>query len=540
VVSKHLYDLPLTVAMGTEWPLYALLYSHDWRWPGIPAGRDYDCEFSNRSTAEWPRMRRALWADPARPGASWWLDSLRFVFSNKLAFDLYRGSRECLYGVYVMNIVKAMWAADTESSSYYVYAPYVQWVLYESLHLLGASSWRIFELLHHFTSLRRHGFRLDFTARELGGLPFREQGAWLQSQPLERHVGLLGLFDGWRPPFAAAVAALRSALQAAGGRRFAYVTMVYGRMNRFIEGWALRLRTLGVRSLVMATLDEEAYALCTQHHGAQCVRGSISVLNKYTLLLIALQLGIDVMWLDFDIFLVRDPSAAIDRATKGNDVVIGYDYSSDCLCNGFFFLRARPGAHLWLFHLLRWLYDHPYEHDQRAISAFLNYTERIAAEPRELPPVPRWNAFDVDNEFVNWNAWEGRYEELQLVHFVDGSAFSLYGRPSWDPSIPEAKRRSAELGEGSVLQEVQSAGAAGAELSPMEAFYRPGGAAGASPEDLWAADPQLRRLMDAQRRPRPKVRQRCGILPMVQSAHSGYGWLAGSTAPQTEAATVAE
>lgn len=30
-------------------------------------------------------------------------------------------------------------------------------------------------------------------------------------------------------------------------------------------------------------------------------------------------------------------------------------------------------------------------------------------------------------------------EELILVHFVDGSAFSLYGRPSWDPSIPEEK-----------------------------------------------------------------------------------------------------
>ena len=28
---------------------------------------------------------------------------------------------------------------------------------------------------------------------------------------------------------------------------------------------------------------------------------------------------------------------------------------------------------------------------------------------------------------------------LFQVHFVDGSAFSLYGRPSWDPSIPIQK-----------------------------------------------------------------------------------------------------
>lgn len=309
--------------------------------------------------------------------------------------------------------------------------------------------------------------------------------------------------------------------------------MVYGHMNRFIEGWALRLRTLGVRNLVMATLDEEAYALCSEHHGAQCVRGSISVLNKYTLLLIALQIGIDVMWLDFDIFLVRDPSDAVDRAVEGHDIVIGYDYDSDCICNGFFFLRARPAAHRWLWELMRWLYDHPYEHDQRAISAFLNYTERIAAGPGRLPPVPPWNAFDPDNEFVNWNSWEGRYEKLQLVHFVDGSAFSLYGRPSWDPSIPEAKRRSAERREGIELPEEEGAEAP-AQQTPMEAFYGAAGAVSAAPEDLWAVAPELRRLLDAQRKPKPKVRQRCGILPGVMSAHSGYGWLAGSTAPKDE------
>jgi len=311
-------------------------------------------------------------------------------------------------------------------------------------------------------------------------------------------------------------------------------------MNRFIAGWALRLRTLGVRNLVMATLDEEAYALCSEHHGAQCVRGSISVLNKYTLLLIALQLGIDVMWLDFDIFLVRDPSAAVARAVEGRDVVMGYDYDSDCICNGFFYLRARPSAHHWLFQLLRWLYDHPYEHDQRAISAFLNYTERVAAGSDELPAVPRWHVFDVDNEFINWNSWEGRYEELQLVHFVDGSAFSLYGRPSWDPSIPEAKRLQAQRSEGIAVPEPQGGEAASSELSPMEAFYLSSSAAGVAPEELWTAAPELRQLLDQQRKPKPKVKQRCGILPMVSSAHSGYGWLADGAPPPWEAAAGAQ
>eukprot|EP00913_Durusdinium_trenchii_P001319 g1217.t1 len=196
-------------------------------------------------------------------------------------------------------------------------------------------------------------------------------------------------------------------------------------MNRFIAGWASRAKLLQLRNLVLATLDSTAYELCLQHHGL-CVRGQVSLRNKYTLLLVALQLGFDVMWLDFDIFLVRHPTKALQQASQGYDLLMGYDLESDCLCNGFFFIRANEKTHAWLFEMLRWLYNHPYEHDQRAISAFLNYTERISLK-------------------------------LILVHFVDGSAFSLYGRPSWDPSIPAEKR----LGDDQPAP------------STMEAFYQP-------------------------------------------------------------------
>merc|ERR1719507_341505 len=99
--------------------------------------------------------------------------------------------------------------------------------------------------------------------------------------------------------------------------------MVYGRFNQYIAGWAQRLRRLSIGNLVMATLDEEAFEVCTEHLGARCVRGSVSVLNKYSLLLVALQLGIDVMWLDFDIFLVRDPGPQIRAAAaRGYDLLM--------------------------------------------------------------------------------------------------------------------------------------------------------------------------------------------------------------------------
>lgn len=49
------------------------------------------------------------------------------------------------------------------------------------------------------------------------------------------------------------------------------------------------------------------------------------------MLLVALQLGFDVMWLDFDIFLLRHPSRAIEKASRGYELLMGYDLESDCL-----------------------------------------------------------------------------------------------------------------------------------------------------------------------------------------------------------------
>lgn len=510
-ISMELYKIPLTVIMGTDWPIFALLHSYDWSYPGIPRGNDYDCVQTNRNTLDWPQLLNVLQDDESRPDASWWLDLLRYTFDNKLAMSMYASSQECLYGVYVLNMLKAMWSADTESSAFRIYEPYVQWIHYESLHLLGASRWRIFELLHHFTSLRRHNFRLDFTTQELGALPFRGSIAWLQSLPLERHQRLLET-QGSR--FASrAYADLHSALRAAlrqmqpEDTRLVYVTMVYGAMNRFIAGWARRMKVLAVKTLIMATLDAEAYNLCSEHHGL-CVRGAISVLNKYTLLLVALQLGFDVMWFDFDIFVVQHPTNAIQKASEGYDLLMGYDLDSDCLCNGFFFIRANEKTHRWLFEMVRWLYNHPYEHDQRAMGAFLNYTERISLDAQDLPPIPRWHVFNEENAFINFGPWLGNFDELVLVHFVDGSAFSLYGRPNTDPSIPLEKVASK-------TQETAS--------SVMEDFYQPE-VVQMSPSEL--PHSAVGQRLTARQRPKPQKKQKCGILPQVVSAHPGYGWLA--------------
>ena len=94
---------------------------------------------------------------------------------------------------------------------------------------------------------RRHGFQLDFTAEELGRLPWRQEAEWLQGQPRAQHAFLIGAQDFRRPRISAAVGAFRAALQHddSSGLRLAYVTMVYGKMNPYIRGWAMRFRRRG-------------------------------------------------------------------------------------------------------------------------------------------------------------------------------------------------------------------------------------------------------------------------------------------------------
>ena len=74
----------------------------------------------------------------------------------------------------------------------------------------------------------------------------------------------------------------------------------------------------------------------------------------------------------------EDQARTIREKAVPMDIIMGYSFLSDCLCDGFFYLKATPAVVEWTRFLLVWLYQHPYEHDQRAMSALLNYTEKVS------------------------------------------------------------------------------------------------------------------------------------------------------------------
>eukprot|EP00747_Dinoflagellata_sp_TGD_P054855 gnl/TRDRNA2_/TRDRNA2_149233_c0_seq1.p1 gnl/TRDRNA2_/TRDRNA2_149233_c0~~gnl/TRDRNA2_/TRDRNA2_149233_c0_seq1.p1 ORF type:complete len:367 (+),score=33.84 gnl/TRDRNA2_/TRDRNA2_149233_c0_seq1:32-1102(+) len=230
-------------------------------------------------------------------------------------------------------------------------------------------------------------------------------------------------------------------------RSLLYVTMVFGpRYNPYIPRFVSRAAALGISNLVLFCLDDEAYSLCSAQRNSRgkCIFGTPSILNKFTLPLVYLHHRIDVFWLDFDVFLMKDPTPDIlnTAQAKQADILVSGSFADDCICNGLVFFRAAPVVVEWLLVMLSWMYEHTYTHDQQAFSAFLggrpdedNVTrpEQISSSKlfkTYLEPklhVPRWALLDPVNEFVsahvlNTTGWTGDLERMAIFHFLHGDS----------------------------------------------------------------------------------------------------------------------
>merc|ERR1711972_333999 len=76
------------------------------------------------------------------------------------------------------------------------------------------------------------------------------------------------------------------------------------------------------------------------------------------------------------------------------------------------------------------MYEHPYEHDQNAVSAFLRAGERVAFE-EELPisssDMPHWAFLDPETRFVSARhvdvtGWTGSPDDIVAFHLLHGDS----------------------------------------------------------------------------------------------------------------------
>jgi len=217
------------------------------------------------------------------------------------------------------------------------------------------------------------------------------------------------------------------------GLRLIYVTMAHGpKFGPYVGRFVERARALDIDgALIVFCLDDDACSACQSADGL-CVRVTPSIMNKFTLPLVLLFEGFDVMWLDMDVFLFQAPTdhVAHQLASGGYELLVSGSFAVDCVCSGVAVYRSVDRTRRWLTSLLAWMYEHPYEHDQKAFSAFLRAGERVAFD-HELPlsseETPTWAFLDPETEFVSARhvdvaGWTGDPDMIVAFHLLHGDS----------------------------------------------------------------------------------------------------------------------
>jgi len=449
--SLKLRALPLRVLIGSRWPLFALLTSRRLRWyapalgsPDLTNDTVINCEHLEEPALNWHGYLDAFRPDAVK---DWYNATIRYVMSwqmTQIPQELYK---ECPLGFITTMLIKAITCATTESSCFDSFAGKAERFLKSSPHmldLLAHSRWPLSTLLNFLATTARHQYFLDFTEDELSGnlSPLilsqsttfvAAMGTWLGSLHKESSQSFRDL--------AAVLPKLGPAWEEAPN--LVYITMIYGaKFNRYMRRFCARARSVGLvgERLLIFTLDQEAFELCLVENGQRCIRGTPSIMNKFTLPLMCAHLGLDTVWIDLDVFLMVDPTPALlEHAERGPyDLLVSGSFEADCICNGIVYFRSTRVVVDWLLSVLVWMYHHPYEHDQKTFSAFLNYTERVSKDDLDLPQIPAWDTLDPINQFVTpdtfeGNGWTGDLENIVIYHFLNGESDTA-GGTGLDPS----------------------------------------------------------------------------------------------------------
>ncbi|CAK9075510.1 Hypothetical protein SCF082_LOCUS36575 [Durusdinium trenchii] len=432
--------LTLELLLGTRWPVLAALDSI--RLPAYYDDPELSCTEIQEPALDWLQLRQALQAP------DWFHEAKHLVYRRSFQANWLAGMEECTYGFALVSLWKLAVCAETQAECVNQYAVIIDNMFRErDWQEIACNSWGMFGFLDRIRApLKRHEFRLDFLPSELqGAFPLLERPLWGASEPGAKmspsFLGVLkSVLAGIPKPYATNGAEARG-LEA---RNFLYITMVFGpRYVPYIQRFVHRAEAFGISNLVLFCLDDAALDTCLSlGRGDRCVPGTPSILNKFTLPLIYLWLNIDVFWLDFDIFLLQDPTPFIlgEAQWRSVDLLVSGSFADDCICSGLVFFKATKVVAEWLLLLLSWMYEHVYTHDQQAFSAFLagrpdedNSTSPESISSSKLfklylePVVPRWALLDPVNEFVsarvlNTTGWTGTMEKLVIFHFLHGDS----------------------------------------------------------------------------------------------------------------------
>jgi len=431
----------LSILLGTEWPFLS------WLSTIMRVGNDAKPDRDVKSNCNWMKdpfdavaLRHDLWKNDWT-NEKFLEKGYKFVYD--LSYDWQRTFDECPLGSLAVTIMRMHICGHVRASCYDAHAKIFD-VMMAKLGLdeiALASNWPIFPMLARIQiSLRRHEYRFDFKFSEI--VP-------------QHMIGTPGLPEAkvsWHKPFSGSAreAAYNTVLwgnvhpyiHKGKLRHLVYITMVFGEYNQFLRKFILRAAALGIYYLLVYCFDEECLEICEEVNPERCIPGKKSMLNKFALPLILLNLGVDVFYLDFDTYLMKNPNPYLFERLRETDaeLLVSASFADDCICSGIIFYMATEAVSKWLFLLLSWMYENTHSHDQQTFSAFLGKDMEGKTRPEittkdenirkyfiPLLPELRWVILDPVIQFpsartLNTTGWMGNLDDMVVFHFLLGGS----------------------------------------------------------------------------------------------------------------------
>jgi len=274
-----------------------------------------------------------------------------------------------------------------------------------------------------------------------------------------------------------------------------YITMGFGQIEEvWLSSFLRRSLDVGLPRLIFVTPDRTWLMICEEvrrdwHAETRilCVRSFTAFSRpydhnnkaKFYLFPVLLALGADVIWLDLDIFVFRDPTRRLlEQAYLGpgqpKDVLVTDHFDEHCLNHGVFMVRGSDRSLLWMLQYIKWLHWYPFGHDQNGWDAFLGHSIVEPQLPEDLRSDPAINVsysiLGTELEYLTLTGWAGSSNHRKLallLHFtttqgISGrqkklrllSLFNATSRRAGE-AAPDAKRE--QMATWKVLQSLQTA-----------------------------------------------------------------------------------
>jgi len=277
----------------------------------------------------------------------------------------------------------------------------------------------ILEGLRTNIAVRHHLWEVASSSMHLGAI-WHQVARWLASGEWTR---------GTCAPGAACKrgVARRSKLEASAPQSSpVYLSMGFGAIEDiWLQSFLNRALDVGIQRLSFVTPDSAWLLTCEKvHHERKAEQA------KFYLMPIFLTLGVDVAWLDLDIFIFRDPTRRLleqmyARPGLPRDVIVTDHFDEHCLNHGVFMVRASDRALLWMLQYIQWLHWYPFGHDQNGWDAFLGHSIVEPQLPAALQTDPELNTsyrvLSTELEYVTLTGWAGTEEQRDralLLHFT--------------------------------------------------------------------------------------------------------------------------